>query len=117
MCCRMRWFGVYQQKPNEGHFMWRIKLPGGRVTPAQMREIGLITNQHARGFCDITTRQDIQLHWLTIESFPDCFERIYNKVGLYTDFACGDTPRLRSCTTPRAEWPRCRVSSTATTAT
>jgi sulfite reductase beta subunit-like hemoprotein len=90
---RMRWYGIYQQKPNEGHFMWRIKLPGGRVTPAQLREIGHITNEHARGFADITTRQDIQLHWLTIESFPDCLDRIYKKVGLYTDFACGDTPR------------------------
>jgi sulfite reductase beta subunit-like hemoprotein len=92
----MRWYGIYQQKPNEGHFMWRIKLPGGRVTPPQAREIGLLTNQYARGFCDITTRQDIQLHWLTIENFPDCLERIYNKVGLYTEFACGDTPR--NCT-------------------
>jgi sulfite reductase beta subunit-like hemoprotein len=90
---RMRWYGIYQQKPNEGHFMWRIKLPGGRVTPAQLREIGQLTNQYARGFNDITTRQDIQLHWLTIEAFPDCLDRIYNKVGLYTDFACGDTPR------------------------
>ncbi|HTH50039.1 MAG TPA: nitrite/sulfite reductase, partial [Candidatus Limnocylindria bacterium] len=93
---RMRWYGMYQQKPNEGHFMWRIKLPGGRVTPGQMREIGQLTNQYARGFGDITTRQDIQLHWLTIENFPDCLDRIYNKAGLYTHFACGDTPR--NCT-------------------
>ena len=90
---RMRWYGMYQQKPNNGHFMWRIKLPGGRVTPLQLREIGLLTNQYAHGFSDITTRQDIQLHWLTIENFPDCFDRIYNKCGLYTNFACGDTPR------------------------
>lgn len=96
---RMRWYGIYQQKPNEGHFMWRIKLPGGRVTPAQMREIGGLTNQYARGFGDITTRQDIQLHWLTIEDFPDCLDRIYNKAGLYTDFACGDTPR-NCCSCP-----------------
>ncbi len=90
---RMRWYGIYQQKPNEGHFMWRIKLPGGRVTPLQLREIGLMANQYGRGFGDITTRQDIQLHWLTIENFPDLLDRIYNKCGLYTDFACGDNPR------------------------
>lgn len=90
---RMRWYGIYQQKPNEGHFMWRIKLPGGRVTPAQLREIGELANRYGRGFGDITTRQDIQLHWLSIADFPDCLDRIYNKVGLYTDFACGDTPR------------------------
>jgi sulfite reductase beta subunit-like hemoprotein len=91
---RMRWFGIYQQKPNdEGHFMWRVKLPGGRLTPAQLREIGQIALTYARGFGDITTRQDIQLHWMRIEHFPDALDRIYNKVGLYTHFACGDTPR------------------------
>ncbi len=90
---RMRWYGIYQQKPNEGHFMWRIKLPGGRVTPGQLREIGHLANDFGRGIADITTRQDIQLHWMTIENFPDALNRIYNKVGLYTDFACGDTPR------------------------
>ncbi len=90
---RMRWFGIYQQKPNAGHFMWRIKLPGGRVTSGQLREIGLLTNEYGKGSADITTRQDIQLHWMTIENMPDALDRIYNKVGLYTDFACGDTPR------------------------
>ena len=73
---RMRWYGIYQQKPNEGHFMWRIKLPGGRLTPMQLREIGKLGNQYARGFGDITTRQDILFHWLTIENFPDMFDRI-----------------------------------------
>jgi sulfite reductase beta subunit-like hemoprotein len=90
---RMRWYGIYQQKPNVGNFMWRIKLPGGRVNPEQLREIGAISNQHGKGIADVTTRQDIQLHWLTIESFPDCLDRIYKKVNLYTDFACGDCPR------------------------
>jgi len=95
---RMRWFGIYRQKPNDGHFMWRIKLPGGRLTPSQLREIGLLANQYGRGFADITTRQDIQLHWLTIHDFPDALDRIYNRARLYTDFACGDTPRnITSC--------------------
>jgi sulfite reductase beta subunit-like hemoprotein len=96
---RMRWYGIYQQKPNEGHFMWRIKLPGGRLRPAQLREIGAISNQYCRGFGDVTTRQCIQLHWLKIEDFPDSLDRIYNKAGLYTDFACGDTPR-NCCSCP-----------------
>ena len=90
---RMRWYGIYQQKPNEGHFMWRIKIPGGRLAPHQLREIGHLAYAYGRGIGDITTRQDIQLHWLTIENFPDAFDRIYNKAGLYTNFACGDTPR------------------------
>jgi sulfite reductase beta subunit-like hemoprotein len=96
---RMRWYGIYQQKPNVGHFMWRIKLPGGRVTPHQLRVIGELTNRRARRFSDITTRQDIQLHWLTIEDFPEALDDIYNKAGLYTHFACGDTPR-NTCACP-----------------
>lgn len=96
---RMRWYGIYQQKPNVGHFMWRIKLPGGRVTPHQLRIIGQLTNRRARGFSDITTRQDIQLHWLSIEDFPEALDDIYNKAGLYTHFACGDTPR-NTCACP-----------------
>jgi sulfite reductase beta subunit-like hemoprotein len=90
---RMRWFGIYQQKPNEGHFMWRIRISGGRLKPWQLREIAHVANDHGRGFGDVTTRQCIQLHWMTIESFPDALERIGNKAGLYTQFACGDTPR------------------------
>ncbi len=96
---RMRWFGIYQQKPNEGHFMWRIKLPGGRLTVPQARITGEIANLYGKGIVDITTRQDIQLHWLTIECFPDALDRIYNQAGLYTDFACGDTPR-NTCSCP-----------------
>lgn len=98
---RMRWFGIYQQKPNEGHFMWRIRISGGRLKPWQLREIANVTQQYGRGFSDITTRQCIQLHWLTIENFPDALDRIGNKAGLYTQFACGDTPR-NVCSCPMA---------------
>lgn len=98
---RMRWFGIYQQKPNEGHFMWRIRISGGRLKPAQLKEIAAVSKQYGRGFADITTRQCIQLHWMTIENFPDAFERIGEKAGLYTQFACGDTPR-NVCSCPLA---------------
>ncbi|HEX8339787.1 MAG TPA: nitrite/sulfite reductase [Tepidisphaeraceae bacterium] len=90
---RMRWFGIYQQKPNEGHFMWRIRISGGRLKASQLREIARVSKEYGRGFGDVTTRQCIQLHWMTIENFPDALERIGNKAGLYTQFACGDTPR------------------------
>lgn len=90
---RMRWFGIYQQKPNEGHFMWRIRISGGRLKAWQLREIAHVSNDFGRGFGDVTTRQCIQLHWMTIENMPAALERIGNKAGLYTQFACGDTPR------------------------
>ncbi|MBC7785145.1 MAG: nitrite/sulfite reductase [Burkholderiales bacterium] len=98
---RMRWFGIYQQKPNDGHFMWRIRISGGRLKPSQLREIAQVSKDHGRGFGDVTTRQCIQLHWMTIESFPDALERVGNKAGLYTQFACGDTPR-NVCSCPLA---------------
>ncbi|MBC8136274.1 MAG: nitrite/sulfite reductase [Fibrella sp.] len=89
---RMRWYGIYQQRPNEGHFMMRIKLPGGIVTVAQMREIAAITEQYARGIADVTTRQTFQWHWLTIADFPDIVARL-EAVGISSSGACGDIPR------------------------
>jgi len=89
---RMRWYGMYQQLPNNGYFMLRIRIPNGFLTPAQFKEIAALSEKYGRGFGDITTRQCIQLHWLTIESFADIFPRL-QKVGLVSKFACGDTPR------------------------
>ncbi len=90
---RLKWYGVYRQKPNEGHFMLRIKIPGGAMTATKLREIGRLTQKYARNFGDITTRQDIQLHWLTVDNFPDVFSVIYDKLGMYQEFSCGDAPR------------------------
>jgi sulfite reductase beta subunit-like hemoprotein len=89
---RFKWYGVYQQRPNEGHFMMRIKVPGGRLTTEQLRTIAGLTRDYARGIGDITTRQTIQIHWLTIENMPDIFARL-DAVGLTTAGACGDITR------------------------
>lgn len=89
---RMRWYGIYQQLPKEGHFMMRIKLPGGIATNQQLRVIADLTEQYARGFADVTTRQTFQWHWLTIQDFPDIIDRL-NQVGITTMGACGDIAR------------------------
>lgn len=89
---RFRWYGIYQQRPNEGHFMMRIKVPGGQLTGPQLKAVGGIARDYARGFTDITTRQNFQFHWLTIEDFPDIFRRLY-EVGITTSGACGDIMR------------------------
>ena len=89
---RFKWYGVYQQRPNNGHFMMRIKVPGGRMTTEQLRAIASLTTDYARGISDITTRQTIQLHWLTMEMMPDIFARL-KAVGLTTAGACGDITR------------------------
>jgi len=89
---RMRWYGLYQQKPNVGHFMLRIKVPGGILTAAQARAIGEVSETYARGVTDITTRQNFQFHWLTIQDIPDVFARL-DAVGITCSGACGDIPR------------------------
>jgi sulfite reductase beta subunit-like hemoprotein len=89
---RFRWHGVYQQKPNNGHFMLRIKIPGGQLSPEQLRAIAAMADDRARGFCDITTRQDIQFHWLTLADLKPIFQGLWD-IGMTSQFACGDTPR------------------------
>lgn len=94
---RMRWYGLYQQKPKEdGFFMLRVKIPGGELTSAQAREIGLVANEYGRGIADITTRQNFQFHWLAIEDIPAILDR-FNAVGLTSVGACGDIPRNITC--------------------
>ena len=46
--------------------MLRIKLPGGRATPAQLRTIGELSNRYGRGDGELSTRQTIQLHYLEL---------------------------------------------------
>src|SRR6185436_3279690 len=45
---RLKWWGLYHDKPKVGTFMLRIKLPAGRVTPEQLRAVGELSNEHGR---------------------------------------------------------------------
>jgi ferredoxin-nitrite reductase len=87
-----KWAGVYQQKPNNGHFMMRIRIPGGILTSKQARVLAAIGRDYGRDLIDVTTRQAIQYHWLEIEQMPDIFKRL-ESVGLSAFEACGDCPR------------------------
>ena len=100
-----KWWGVYTQgdgvgatggKGGEGlateWFMMRIGIPNGIVTASQLRKIGEITRKQARNLADITVRQNIQLHWLTIESLPEVVEAL-DAIGLSPKGACGDVVR------------------------
>ncbi|MGW2219477.1 nitrite/sulfite reductase [Nonomuraea sp. NPDC001684] len=106
---RMRWYGLYtQRKPgidggktailepeelDDRYFMLRVRIDGGQLDLRQLRTIADIANEYARGTADLTDRQNIQLHWIEIESVPDIWERL-EAVGLSTTEACGDTPRV-----------------------
>ncbi|MGA2351892.1 MAG: nitrite/sulfite reductase [Terracidiphilus sp.] len=100
-----KWWGIYTQgdgvgatggKGGEGlssdYFMMRIGIPNGIVSAAQLRVIGGLTRKYARNLADITVRQCIQLHWLTIESLPEVVDAL-NAVGLSPISACGDVVR------------------------
>ena len=88
----LKWAGVYAQRPKNGHFMLRIKIPSGKLTSSQAREIALLAKKYGHGEIQITTRQAMQLHWLELKDLPDILERL-QKIGLTTTEACGDCPR------------------------
>jgi len=88
--------GVTGGKGGEGlsvpFFMVRIRIPNGLLTAQQVRTIADLSDHHGNGVADITVRQNIQLHWVRIESLPDLFEKLHS-VGLSTTGACGDVTR------------------------
>ena len=83
---RMRWYGLYTQRrpgidggktailePEElddRYFMLRVRIDGGQLSAEQLRVISDISVKYARGTADVTDRQNIQLHWIEIESRP-----------------------------------------------
>jgi ferredoxin-nitrite reductase len=73
---RLKWVGVFQRKPTPGHFMMRIRMANGIITAAQARLLGQITKATGRNVADVTTRQQIQLRWVTIEEVPDVVARL-----------------------------------------
>jgi len=100
-----RWWGVYTQgdgagvtggQNGEGRslqcFMVRIRIPNGLLRSDQLRTIANLTRRYAHGIADITVRQNIQLHWVTIEALPEVLEALA-QVGLNTTSACGDVTR------------------------
>ena len=100
-----KWWGIYTQgdgvgavggKGGEGLasdcFMMRIGMPNGIVTASQLRVIADVARTHARNLADITTRQNIQLHWLTIEAIPEVVDAL-DRIGLSPKGACGDVVR------------------------
>ena len=100
-----KWWGIYTQgdgvgatggKGGEGlaseFFMMRIGIPNGIVSSSQLRVIGGLARKYARNLADITVRQNIQLHWLTIESLPEIVDAL-DAIGLSPKGACGDVVR------------------------
>jgi ferredoxin-nitrite reductase len=89
---RFMWFGLYHDKPKVGTFMMRIKVPSGILTPQQFRTIGELSRRFGRNEGELTTRQNVQLHWIELEHLPDVFPTLA-EAGLTTKGGCGDCVR------------------------
>jgi nitrite reductase (NADH) large subunit len=80
---RLKWYGVFLRTPTPGHFMLRVRVTNGIATAAQFRAFAEISREFGRGFAELTTRQQVQLRWMTIDQIPEIFERL-KAVGLNT---------------------------------
>lgn len=83
--------GIYAQRGQE-RFMTRIKVPGGNMTPEQMRMIADLSEKYGNGIPHVTTRQDIQLHYVKLEDTVRAMEEM-SDVGLTTRGGGGNTVR------------------------
>ncbi|AUX26201.1 sulfite reductase [Sorangium cellulosum] len=83
--------GVYAQLAHVKH-MQRIKIPAGQLTAAQLEALAEVTERWGRGLAHVTTRQDIQLHYLEIEETIE-LQRVLVRAGVTTVGACADTLR------------------------
>jgi sulfite reductase (ferredoxin) len=83
--------GVYGQR-QEGVQMIRIKLPFGKVSSEQLHRISDVSDEYSRGRLHITTRQDIQIHYVSLDRTPELWAEL-EKSDITLREACGNTVR------------------------
>jgi sulfite reductase beta subunit-like hemoprotein len=89
--------GIYGQRQGGTNQMVRVKLPYGSMTPEQLEMMAFIAERHSRGWGHITTRQNLQFHFVQLDEIPDVMEHLAS-VGLTSREACGDTVRnIQGC--------------------
>ncbi|HEX2782273.1 MAG TPA: nitrite/sulfite reductase [Ilumatobacteraceae bacterium] len=84
--------GVYGQRQGGTAQMVRIKLPAGSISPEQLDLMGHLAETYSRGWGHITTRQNVQIHFVELTKVTDVM-RALGAVGLTSREACGDTVR------------------------
>src|SRR5439155_384311 len=82
-------YGLYYQLDHTSH-MQRIKIPGGILSAGQLEGMADIADRYGRGIAHVTTRQDIQLHWIPVDGIIDMYDRLL-EVGITTRGACADS--------------------------
>ena len=83
--------GTYAQR-QEGVQMQRIKIPFGGLNSAQLRRLADVSDKYASNFLHLTTRQDVQLYYITIDTVADMMRELAD-AGITTREACGNTVR------------------------
>jgi sulfite reductase (NADPH) hemoprotein beta-component len=83
--------GTYGQRQDDVS-MLRVKIPQGVLTAEQLEALAVVAETHSRGFCHVTTRQNVQFHFVKLEVVPDAM-RVLADTGLTTREACGNTVR------------------------
>ena len=83
--------GVYGQR-QEGVQMIRIKLPFGKVSSEQLNRICAVSDEYSTGRLHITTRQDIQIHYVSLDRTPELWAEL-EKSDITLREACGNTVR------------------------
>ena len=89
--------GIYGQRQGGHNQMLRVKIPWGGLLPDQLDMLAHIADTYSRGWGHITTRQNVQFHYVQLEKVPEIM-RLLGRVGLTTREACGDTVRnVQAC--------------------
>src|SRR5262249_43946753 len=73
---RFKWHGLFFRKQTPGHFMLRLRMTSGFSNAKQFRVIADLCDEYGKGFCDMTTRQQIQLRWFGISDVPEMWKRL-----------------------------------------
>ena len=89
---RLKWWGLYHDKPKIGTFMLRIKLAAGRLTAAQVRAIGQLSVTYGKSEAELSTRQNVQLHNIRLDTLPAVMAALED-AGLTSLGGCGDAVR------------------------
>lgn len=84
-------YGLYYQLDHTS-YMQRIKLPGGAMSAAQVDALADVVDDYGRGVTHVTTRADVQIHWVPLEKVGEMYGRL-EAVGITTRGACADSVR------------------------
>ena len=89
-------FGIYRQRDHASH-MFRQRIPAGQMTAHYLDVLSDITERYSNSEAHVTTRQDIQLHYVPMEAAPKCLRTVYEECGMINKGACGDGVRNVKC--------------------